>query len=195
MDPINLLSAIILFVSMSANYSGAKKGLKTSITKVVERPSSYLQKWPPAISAIILLVIILSIFNIGTSESSVKDSYLNYRYAGLAFFAFFSWMQVYSFKSLKEYYSQDIVIMKGHTLLENGPYKFIRHPQYLSQVLSDLGAAVALVSYAALPLVLLVELPLFILRGVMEDKLLAKHFGNTFANYKKKTGFFIPFIG
>ncbi len=62
MDSINLLIAVNLFVSMSANYSGAKKGLKTSITKVVEKPATFLQKVPPNIAALVLILTILSIF-------------------------------------------------------------------------------------------------------------------------------------
>ena len=66
MDPINLLTAIILFISMTANWSGARKGLKTSITKVIDKPDTFLQKTPPNISAILLIIIIAGIFGVGT---------------------------------------------------------------------------------------------------------------------------------
>ncbi|MHB9040989.1 MAG: methyltransferase family protein [Melioribacteraceae bacterium] len=85
--------------------------------------------------------------------------------------------------------------MKDHKLITGGIYKFIRHPQYLSQLLSDLGAGLALLSYIVVPVVVLIEIPLFIMRAVLEDKLLQKHFGEEYSAYKKRSGFIIPFVG
>ncbi|MEK6552661.1 MAG: isoprenylcysteine carboxylmethyltransferase family protein [Bacteroidota bacterium] len=195
MDPINLLVAINLFISMSANFSGAKKGLKTSITKVVERPATFLQKFPPNVAALILILTIFSIFKIGTFGGDIETRFANVRIIGLIIFVIFSWVQVWAYKSLGKDYAQDIVILKEHQLHTTGIYKFIRHPQYISQVLSDLGAGLALLSYTVVPIVILFELPLFIMRASVEDKLLQKYFGEKFTAYKKQSGFIIPFIG
>ncbi len=195
MDSINLLIAVNLFVSMSANYSGAKKGLKTSITKVVEKPATFLQKVPPNIAALVLILTILSIFKIGSLSDNFEIQFENIRIAGLIMFLIFSWLQVWAYKSLGKNYAQDIVILKEHQLQTTGIYKFIRHPQYISQVLSDLGAGLALLSFTVVPIVILIELPLFIMRASVEDKLLQKYFGEKFTAYKKQSGFIIPFIG
>ncbi len=195
MDPINLLVGLNLFVSMSANLTAAKKGLRTKFTGAKEKPITYLQKIPPNVAALVLVLLILGVFKIFTLSSEYEEQFFNVRVIGLVVFLIFSWVQVYAFKSLGENYSQDIVIFKNHELYKGGLYKFIRHPQYLSQILSDLGAAVALLSYVALPVVVLIEVPLFVLRALYEDKLLEKHFGDEFKTYKKKTGFMIPFIG
>jgi len=195
MDPINLLIIVNLIASISANWSGAKKGLKTSVTKVIERPHSYLQKLPPNISALILILIILGIFDIGNLSIKNDEKYQMIRISGLIVFIIFSWLQVSAFKSLGNYYTQDIVILKEHKLIKSGLYKFIRHPQYLCQILSDLGAGIALFNYLIVPIVVLVELPLFVLRARYEEKLLEKYFKDEFINYKKHSGFFIPLIG
>lgn len=195
MDPINLLVAVNLFVSMSANWGGAKKGLKTSITKVIERPSTFLQKVPPNIAALVLLLIIAGIFKLGTFDENTFAEFKTLRFIGLGMFVLFSWFQVWAYKSLGNFYAQDIVIMKEHKLVTGGLYRIIRHPQYISQFLSDLGAGLALLGYIIVPVVMLVELPLFIMRASFEEKLLQKYFKDDFTNYKKKSGFIIPFIG
>jgi protein-S-isoprenylcysteine O-methyltransferase Ste14 len=195
MDAINLLVAINLFVSLSANYSGAKKGLKTSITKVVERPVTFLQKVPPNTAAIILVLTILSVFKVGTLPVEYEVQYQTLRIIGLGMFIIFSWIQVWAYKSLGKFYAQDIVILKEHKLVTSGPYKIIRHPQYVSQFLSDLGAGLALLSFTVTPLVVIIELPLFVMRAIEEDRLLRKHFSVDFDTYKKRSGFMLPFIG
>jgi protein-S-isoprenylcysteine O-methyltransferase Ste14 len=195
MDPINILVGINLFLTISANFSGAKKGLKISITKVLEKPQTFLQKTPPNLAALVLVLTIISIFNYGTLTTNNWDKFSFIRYLALGLFIVFSWIQVWAFKSLGKNYAQDIVIMKEHQLYSDGLYKIIRHPQYLSQMLSDLCAGIALLSYTVVPLVILVEIPLFIARAVVEEKMLQKHFGEKFTIYKKKSGFMIPFIG
>lgn len=195
MDPINLLVIINFFVSMSANWNGAKKGLKTSVTKVVERPKSYLQKVPPYVSTLVLIFIVIGAFKFGVLGSEIQEEYLEVRVIGLLMYFIFSWLQVKAYKSLGDSYTQDIVILKNHKLHKVGLYKFIRHPQYLSQILSDLGAGIALMSYLVAPAVLIFELPLFIMRAILEERTLGKHFKNEFVEYKKRSGFMLPFIG
>jgi protein-S-isoprenylcysteine O-methyltransferase Ste14 len=194
-NAINIIVAINLLVSMSANFSGARKGLKTSITKVVERPVTFLQALPPNVAALVLVLTIISIFNLGTLPAEYESKFFTVRIVGLIMFVVFSWLQVVAYKSLKNSYAQEVVIMKDHKLITRGIYKFIRHPQYLSQLLSDLGAGLALLSYIVVPVVVLIELPLFIMRAVLEDKLLQKYFGEEYSAYKKRSGFIIPFIG
>lgn len=195
MDPINIIVAINLFVSMSANMSAAKKGMKSKLSNVVEKPKTYLQKVPPNVAALILIATIAAIFNLGTIDNELKGQYDILRIIGLLLFVVFSWFQVSSFKYLGEFYSQDILIFKNHELRKNGPFKLIRHPQYVSQILSDLGVGIALMGYVIIPAVILIELPLFILRARAEDKLLNKYFKEEFQEYKNKSGFFIPFLG
>jgi protein-S-isoprenylcysteine O-methyltransferase Ste14 len=195
MDPINLLVAIILFISISANWGGARKGLKTSITRVIDKPDTFLQRTPPNISAISLIIIIIGIFGIGTLSNQNESWVQIVRIIGLGMFAVFSWLQVVAYKSLGNSYAPDIVILKDHKLFTGGVYKFIRHPQYISQVISDLGAGLALMSYLVVPIVLLLEIPLFIMRASLEERMLEKHFQNEYVEYKKRSGFIFPFIG
>ena len=195
MDPINIIVAVNLFVSISANMAAAKKGMKSKLSNVKDKPKTYLQKYPPNLAAVVLILTIAAVFNLGVFSDEIKEQYNIYRIIGLIVFIVFSWIQVASFKSLGEFYSQDILIFKNHKLTTEGFYKNIRHPQYVSQFLSDLGVGVALMGYVIIPVVLLLEIPLFILRAKFEDELLLKHFKDQFVNYKKKSGFIIPFIG
>lgn len=195
MDVINLLVGINLFLSITANASGAKKGLKSSISDVIERPKTYLQKLPMNIAAIVLILEILGVFKIGTIDISESDPLYTYRLIGLLIFIVFSWLQVWAYKTLGKNYSQEVIISKKQELVTSGPFKFVRHPQYISQLLSDIGAGVALASYLVLPMVILILIPLFILRAILEEKLLLKRFPEEYKEYKKKTGFLIPFIG
>ena len=58
----------------------------------------------------------------------------------------------------------------------------------------DLGGAAATLSFILAPLAL-IQIPFLFMRASMEDKLLEKHFGESFREYKKKSGMFFPYIG
>jgi protein-S-isoprenylcysteine O-methyltransferase Ste14 len=86
------------------------------------------------------------------------------------------------------------MIKKNHELITKGPFKIIRHPQYLCQILLNLGTTAATFSYIV-GFFTLIEIPIYIMRASLEDKLLAKYFSEKFSDYKKKSRFMIPFIG
>jgi len=192
MDPINIIIGLNIIATFGANVGAAKKGVKDKVGVFKEKPKTYLQTLPLFLSTIALVVLIVSLFQIGTLE--YKTEYQIFRVIGLAFYLIFSWVQIWATKVLGDNYSQDIAIKKSHQLITSGPFKFIRHPQYLSQILMDLGGAVATLSFILAPLVV-IQIPFLFLRASLEDKLLEKHFSSTFKEFKKKTGMIFPFIG
>ena len=191
MDPINIIAGLNLVATFGANLTGAKKGLKSTIGASKEKPKTYLQKFPLLLATLTLIALILGVFQIGTLDYTANNMTL--RLIGLLFYITFSWIQIWSYRTLGESYSQEIVIFKNHKLVTKGPFKLIRHPQYLSQILMDLGAGIATLSYIIIPLAI-IQIPFVIMRANLEEKLLSKHI-KEFAEYKSKSGFMIPFIG
>lgn len=192
MDPINILIAVNIVATFAANIGGAKKGIKDKVAVFRDKPKTYLQTLPLAISTINLLILILAVFQIGTFE--YENQYFSWRVIALIVYLIFSWIQIWSFRTLGDYYSQEIAIKKDHKIVSKGPYKIIRHPQYLSQIIVDLAGAFATLSYILFPLAL-IQIPFLILRASEEEKLFRKYFSEDFEAYRKKTGFMIPFLG
>jgi protein-S-isoprenylcysteine O-methyltransferase Ste14 len=192
MDPINIIIGLNIIATFGANVGAAKKGIKDKVGVFKDKPKTYLQSLPLILSTIALVVLIVSLFQLGTLEYTSENQTI--RVIGLAFYLVFSWVQIWATKALRDNFSQDIAIRKDHQLVTIGPFKFVRHPQYLSQLLMDLGGAVATLSFVLAPLAL-IQLPFLFMRASLEDKLLEKHFGESFRLYKKKTGMIFPFIG
>jgi len=189
MDPINIIIGLNIIATLGANVSGAKKGLKSKISVAKEKPQTYLQKTPLLISTLTLIVLIISLFQIGTLEYT--DEYNILRIVALVAYVMFSWLQIWAYKSLGENYSQEILIFRTHKIVNKGLYRVIRHPQYLSQIIIDFAAAFATLSYILLPLAI-IQLPILILRASFEEKLLEKHLKQDFIDYKSKTSFIFP---
>ena len=192
MDPINIIIGLNIIATFGANIGAAKKGIKDKVGVFKDKPKTYLQTLPLIFSTITLVVLIISLFQVGTLEYSTQNQMA--RIIGLAFYLIFSWLQIWTTKIMGNNYLQDIAIKKDHQLVTNGPFKLVRHPQYLSQIIMDIGGAVATLSFILAPIAI-IQIPFLFMRASLEDKLLEKHFGENFRNYKKKSGQIIPFIG
>ena len=66
MDAINIISGVAILLSLFANSGATKGGLKGTVTKHEKKPTTYLQKTPLNLSALVLLLQILGVFQIGT---------------------------------------------------------------------------------------------------------------------------------
>ncbi|MFN3693836.1 MAG: hypothetical protein ACK4UV_02415, partial [Ignavibacterium sp.] len=115
MDPINILIAINIVATFAANIGAAKKGVKDKLSVFRDKPKTYLQTLPLVLSTVNLLILILAVFQIGTFE--YEEKYFSLRVIALIVYLIFSWIQIWSFKSLGDYYSQEIAIRKEHKII------------------------------------------------------------------------------
>jgi protein-S-isoprenylcysteine O-methyltransferase Ste14 len=61
---------------------------------------------------------------------------------------------------------------RGHVLITDGPYAFIRHPGYLAGIVIILASGLALDSWLAMALLVVLSLPFMLYRAVTEDRVL-----------------------
>jgi protein-S-isoprenylcysteine O-methyltransferase Ste14 len=87
-----------------------------------------------------------------------------------------------------------VAIIHDHALETRGPYARMRHPGYTGAWLAALGAA--LVFHGALGLVPVALMGFALaLRVRHEERALEAHFGDTWRDYRRRTGAFVPRLG
>jgi len=79
-------------------------------------------------------------------------------------------------------------------LVQSGPYKYVRHPIYLSMIVSTLGLAFGMRSVWGMITTILLFGVSSVLRGWFEEKELVKVHGKAWDDYMERTSFFIPFM-
>ena len=94
--------------------------------------------------------------------------------------------------TLKNLYSGHVQVKIGHTLIQHGPYRFIRHPAYAAYILMGFGIAIGFSSLAGILSIPLLLLPALIYRIFTEEKLLSAEFGEQFEAYSHNTRRLIP---
>jgi protein-S-isoprenylcysteine O-methyltransferase Ste14 len=112
---------------------------------------------------------------------------------GVAFCAFGLWVAIWSRKVLGAEWSRDVELKQGHRLVQNGPYRLMRHPIYSGHLLMGLGTAIAsgsLIAFAGLASFALG----FWIKLKQEDRLLLRGFPDEYPPYKAHVRALIPFV-
>ena len=115
------------------------------------------------------------------------------RYGGLLLMAFgFVLMQIAE-KYLDKQFSIQVTLQENHQLIQNGPYRWIRHPRYLGILAFFAGISVTFRSLLAISLAVALLLVLAWRIGV-EEKLMQQTFGAAWETYRAKSWRMIPFV-
>lgn len=76
-------------------------------------------------------------------------------------------------------------------VIDNGVFRFVRHPIYLGAILFCLGMVLFTTSLASAAFLLFIIAGYYLLSRY-EERLLTEAFGQEYVNYKKKTGMLFP---
>jgi protein-S-isoprenylcysteine O-methyltransferase Ste14 len=100
----------------------------------------------------------------------------------------------YSIRLLGRYYSTYVEVLADHALIEKGPYRLIRHPNYLGQMIGVIGLGLALQSWVALVILVIAGASYFAYRIRNEEVFLSAEMGDSYVNYMKRTKRLVPFV-
>ena len=92
---------------------------------------------------------------------------------------------------LKGNWANHIKIYEGHSLVNRGIYKVVRHPLYASIMLMLFGGSIAYRNWLSAVLTAFVFIPFMYYRAKQEETLLQEEFAE-YEEYKKTTGMFFP---
>ncbi|HUI89140.1 MAG TPA: isoprenylcysteine carboxylmethyltransferase family protein [Anaerolineales bacterium] len=100
----------------------------------------------------------------------------------------------YAIRVLGKYFTRQVAIQPGQTVVENGPYRWIRHPSYSGALLTIFGLGLAFTNWLSLVLVLAIAFFGYSYRVGVEEKALVEALGEPYRQYRQRTKRFIPFV-
>ena len=102
------------------------------------------------------------------------------------------WLKWWAMFTLGEYWSVQIEVRESHKLVKEGPYRYLRHPAYLSNLMEYLGVPLIANAYYTLIGVLVIYLPLNLIRLHLEERELIRKFGEEYEDYRKEVPALLP---
>jgi protein-S-isoprenylcysteine O-methyltransferase len=95
---------------------------------------------------------------------------------------------------LGRFFTTNVAIHQGHTLVQSGLYRLVRHPSYTGMLVAFLGLAVFYWNWLSM-VVLMVPITCAVINRIRkEERALAAAFGAEYESYCKRTKRLIPFV-
>ena len=115
-------------------------------------------------------------------------------YLGLVLMAAGVLLRAYAIRQLGRYFVPEVAIQPGQQLMDQGPYRFVRHPAYTGSLLTVLGFGLALTNGLSLAIMLVLPGLAFAFRMHVEEAALLAAFGEEYRRYMERTKRLIPFV-
>lgn len=110
--------------------------------------------------------------------------------AVVALFSF--WLRRRAIAALGRFWSLHVEIRGNHELVREGPFRWVRHPAYLSMILEILSIGLILQSWGTMLLVYALFLPTLFLRIRIEEAALVEKFGQSYLDFQRETPALFP---
>lgn len=103
-------------------------------------------------------------------------------------------LRAWSTRVLGRFYTRTLLITPDHRVVQEGPYKVVRHPGYTGSLLVWVGAGLAASNWIVFLMVTLVSFIAYIYRIQSEEAMLVAEFGGEYEEYIRRTKRLIPYV-
>jgi protein-S-isoprenylcysteine O-methyltransferase Ste14 len=100
----------------------------------------------------------------------------------------------YAMWVLGRFFTYDVAVQPGQTIVEAGPYRHIRHPSYTGALITLVGLGLALGNWAALLAILGCMGIAYAYRITVEEAALVAVLGEPYKQYMRRTQRLVPFL-
>src|SRR5664279_1864733 len=97
----------------------------------------------------------------------------------------------YCFDALGKSFTGTVIVSQGQQIVQDGVYRYVRHPSYTAALLMFTGIGLALGSWISVAILLLVHCYLYGIRVAVEEKALRETLGEPYRAYSARTKRFI----
>jgi protein-S-isoprenylcysteine O-methyltransferase Ste14 len=111
---------------------------------------------------------------------------------GVCLFVAANLLRVSAIRALGKYWSLHVEVRERHPFIRSGPYRYVRHPAYLSFVVEHVAVPLVANAWWSLGVAVLVYVPMVVLRMRVEERALVAKFGQAYCAYQREVGALWP---
>ena len=115
-------------------------------------------------------------------------------WTGVIMFLCGSALRWWSIIHLGRFFTVNVAIAKDHRVVDNGPYRLVRHPSYSGVFIAFIGLGLLLCNWLAAVVLVVPVVGMFMWRMHVEEHALLAALGEHYAAYMRRTKRIIPFV-
>jgi len=113
-------------------------------------------------------------------------------YPGIALMVLGIFLRQWSIVLLGGFFSALVSVQERQTIIRKGPYRYVRHPSYTGAIMIFTGIGLAILSWGAVLVLLLVSCIVYGYRIGVEEKAMVERFGEEYRAYMRETKMLVP---
>jgi protein-S-isoprenylcysteine O-methyltransferase len=133
-------------------------------------------------------------FVFGLRRAAIPRMRVEIFFAGIALMWIGIAFRYYCMRVLGRYFTFDVAVHGGQTVVEAGPYRYLRHPSYTGAIITLVGFGLALGNWAGLLALVACGAIGYAYRIQVEEKALIGALGEPYREYMGRTRRLIPFV-
>ena len=112
--------------------------------------------------------------------------------SGLALMAAGIFIRQWAIFVLGRFFTPDVRVQPGQTVIDRGPYRWVRHPSYTGMILVFVGIGLALTSWASLAMLAVVPTAALVVRIHAEERALLAAMGEEYGRFAATRAHLLP---
>ncbi len=113
---------------------------------------------------------------------------------GLTVLLLGAWLRRHCWRMLGLYFTGNVRVAAGQPVIEEGAYRWVRHPSYTGGMLMYLGTGLALSNWLSAVILTGMGAAGYAYRVRVEERALATTLGERYQDYMRRTKRFVPFV-
>ena len=102
--------------------------------------------------------------------------------------------RLWAIRTLGRFFTATVHVQQGQTVVQDGPYRWLRHPSYTGAIVASVGGTLLLHSLWGALLVIVLTGLAYAHRITAEEKVLAEQLGEPYREFMKRTKRLVPFV-
>ena len=135
------------------------------------------------VDACIVIALIAGFGLTRWSQAGFKAGALPLFVVGLLFVATGIFVRQWSMITLGRFFTADVRMHSDQTVVDRGPYRWVRHPSYAGIIIFNLGVGLALGNWAALAVLLVLPTLGLVVRIRSEERALVAQLGDDYRDF------------
>jgi len=113
-------------------------------------------------------------------------------FAGTALIVLGSGLRLWAIRTLGRFFTAQVQVKGDHQVVQDGPYRHVRHPSYTGILLGFAGNSLLFHSWVGAVLTAVLVLPIYLYRIRIEEHALGTQLGDAYRRYQATTGALVP---
>jgi protein-S-isoprenylcysteine O-methyltransferase Ste14 len=101
-------------------------------------------------------------------------------------------VRIWAIRHLGKLFTVDVGIQPGHHVVQDGPFRFVRHPSYSGSLLAWIGVGLLTRNWLGFFVIVICTFVAYVLRISVEEKVLREQFGTEYEKYAARTKKMVP---